>query len=270
MIAVNQVTTLGWDLPEALGRYAEHGFEGVGLFRRKVDDCGIDAAVDAVHSGGLKVTSLGMAGGFTGSDVLSYDQAIDDGIDAIEHAMRLGAGNVIVIAGGRNGHTLTHARRSVVRGLRELAEVAEGCGVRVLLEPVAEGCGEYWSFINTLSDALDIVHRVKRSALGLVCDLYHVGLSSQEADIWDRAAEHIGLVQLADGRGSPMGETNRCLLGDGCVPLSDMLERILNNGFTGPIEVEVYGEDVESLSPDAVLDHSRRYIDHLFGAVGVR
>ena len=60
---------------------------------------------------------------------------------------------------------------------------------------------------------------------------------------------------------APHGEMNRCLLGDGCVPLPELLELLHENGYRGPWEVELIGEDVEAIGYEQLLDHTKRYLD---------
>ena len=72
---------------------------------------------------------------------------------------------------------------------------------------------------------------------------------------------HLHLVQLGDARHSPLGEMNRCLLGDGSVPLHTILGTLRDHDYQGPLEVELIGEDVETISYDQLLDHTRDFID---------
>ncbi len=78
---------------------------------------------------------------------------------------------------------------------------------------------------------------------------------------------HVNLVQLGDARHSPVGEMNRCLLGKGCVPLVKILSTLDQHGYDGAVEVELIGEDVEPLSYEELLDHTRKYIDETLGRV---
>ena len=61
---------------------------------------------------------------------------------------------------------------------------------------------------------------------------------------------------------------NRCLLGNGCVPLQKILSTLDQHGYEGPVEVELIGEDVEQLSYEELLDHTRDYIDKTLDSVG--
>lgn len=259
-VSINQLTTLRWSFAEDAQGYARRGFQGIGIYRPKLEDFGIDRAVELLEESDLSVTSLSWAGGFTGSDGRSIDEAVADGMAAVQEAAALGAETLILIAGGRNNHIRTHARRTVCDAVRRLAIIAEEFGVRLSLEPIHRGCGSEWSFVNDLRSTLDIIEMVASPQLGLVLDTYH--LMDDQIDEWlVDIAPHLDLVQLGDARHAPLGEMNRCLLGTGEVPLRPLVSRLRECGYDGPWEVELIGEDVEALSYDDLLDHTRRYLD---------
>jgi sugar phosphate isomerase/epimerase len=44
----------------------------------------------------------------------------------------------------------------------------------------------------------------------------------------------------------PRGETNRCQLGDGAIPLQEIVHRLTAAGYDGFYEVELMGEEIEA------------------------
>ena len=67
-LAISQLSTLRWAFEEDVHAYAGRGFDGIGIYRPKLEDFGIERAVDLLAESELEVTSLSWAGGFTGSD----------------------------------------------------------------------------------------------------------------------------------------------------------------------------------------------------------
>jgi sugar phosphate isomerase/epimerase len=266
ILAVNQLSTFRWELAEDVEAYKAHGFDGIGLFRPKVDDIGIDRCHALLTDAGLSVSSLSWAGGFTGSDGRGFDDAVHDAMAAVTDAANLKAETLIVLAGGRNNHIHRHARRTLCEALRKICIVAEEFGVRLSLEPFHPGCGSEWSFINDLESTLAVLDCVDHPNLGLVLDTYHVGMDDEILSWLPHVSEHLHLLQLGDGRHSPLGEMNRCLLGEGCVPIESIVGQLLDQGYRGPIEAEVIGEDVEPLDYEMVLDHTRDFLDQLTGS----
>ncbi len=222
-LAISELSTLRWSLEEDVEAYSRRGFKGIGLYRPKLEDFGVDRA-----------------------------------------------NTLIVLAGGRNNHIRNHARRTLCDALREIAGVAEQYGVRMSLEPIHPGCGEEWSFVNDIQSTLDIIETVDSPTLGLVLDTYHVGMDEEVVRWLPDVVPHLHLVQLGDARHSPLGEMNRCLLGEGCVPLETILQTLREQRYDGPLEVELIGEDVEPFSYDELLDHTCEFIARTLGPVRQR
>ncbi len=119
----------------------------------KLADYGEEKAAELLHDNNMSISSLQWIGGFTGSDGRSYRDSLHDGLDAIQLAADLRAECVVVLAGGRSGHTSNHAHRLLRAALKELAEAAEAVGVQLALEPMHIGCAHEWTFINTVPNA---------------------------------------------------------------------------------------------------------------------
>ncbi|MEM8669607.1 MAG: sugar phosphate isomerase/epimerase family protein [Planctomycetota bacterium] len=258
-LAISQLTTLRWSFEEDALAYSSRGFRGIGIYRPKLGDFGLDRTIELLAEHELSVTSLSWAGGFTGSDGRAFEEAVVDAINAVEDAANLQAETLIVLAGGRNNHIRNHARRTLCDALRQVAMVAEDFGVKLSIEPIHPGCGDEWSFVNDLQSTLDIIESVASPQLGVVLDTYHVGMDEEVVRWLPDIVPHLHLVQLGDARHSPLGEMNRCLLGDGCVPLETILETLAEHRYRGPFEAELIGEDVETLSYDELLDHTRQF-----------
>ena len=260
-LAISQLTTLRWSFEEDARAYSDRSFRGIGIYRPKLEDFGLDRTIELLAEYELSVTSLSWAGGFTGSDGRPFEEAVLDAMKAVEDAANLQAETLIVLAGGRNNHIRNHARRTLCDALKQVAMVAEEYGVRVSIEPIHPGCGDEWSFLNDLRSALDIIESVASPQLGIVLDTYHVGMDEEVVRWLPDVIPHLQLVQLGDARHSPLGEMNRCLLGTGCVPIETILGTLADHDYDGPLEAELIGEDVEAIPYDDLLDHTREFFD---------
>ncbi len=268
--AINQMSTLRWELDQDVHEYVKHGFSGIGLYRPKVDDFGAERTAELLSEYSLHATSLSWAGIFMGSDGGTTDLAIRDGISAIRQAATIGADTVIVLAGGLNGHIMPHAIRTLRCALEDMSVYAEESGVTLALEPVHPGCGDEWSFIRNLEAALNVVDAVKKDVVGLALDTFHVGMDSEILDWIPDVVSRLNVVQLGDTRSSPMGEMNRCLLGHGCVPNIEILQALNRYGYAGPVEVELIGEDVEMVSYDDILKSTSDFFQRNFATASNR
>ena len=266
-LAISQLSTLRWDFEQDVVAYAERGFSGIGIYRPKLEDFGVERAVDLLAEHSLTATSLSWAGGFTGSDGRGTDDAIRDAVGALRHVADLHAETLVVLAGGRNNHIRNHANRTLCDALRVVATYAEEFGVKISLEPIHPGCGDEWCFVNNLQSTLNVIEAVDSPALGITLDTYHVGMNDGVVGWLPDIVPHLHLVQLGDAKHSPLGEMNRCLLGQGCVPIATILQTLNQCGYSGALEVELIGEDLEMVGYDEMLDHTFGFLEQHTGTV---
>ena len=71
-------------------------------------------------------------------------------------------------------------------------------------------------------------------------------------------APHVAIVQLGDAREPPTGEQNRCRLGDGGIPLKEIVDALADAGYDGFYDVELLGEEIETIDYHALLDHAKQ------------
>ena len=233
-------------------------FCGIALMGMRRWEFGDSSLQTMARRRGLKVSSLHWAGGFTGHDGRTFREAMHDGLDAIELASALKANSLVVLAGSRSGHTRNHAKRLLTGALKELAEAASAVGVQLAVEPMHIGCAQDFTFLTSIPDTLDVIAKIGQPNLGIVFDSYHLGQDENVIDWLPSIVPLIRLVQLGDARGAPLGEQNRCMLGEGHLPLSSIVQVIESYEYSGFYEVELVGEDMESYDYDRLLADSRK------------
>lgn len=257
-MAVSELSTYRWSFEEDVFRYKEHGYQAIGVWRPKLSDCGEAKGRELLADQKLKVSSLSWAGGFTGSDGRTFRESLHDALDAIDVAAQLEADCLIILAGSRSGHTRNHAKRLLTQALKILAEAALAVGIQLAVEPMHIGCAHEFTFLTSIPDTLDVISGIGNSNCGIVFDCYHMAQDQNAMDWLPSIVPFIRLVQLGDSQRTPMGEQNRCLLGDGNVPLAALVQTIEQYGFEGYYEVELLGEDVEHVDYNEILSQSLR------------
>ena len=255
-MAVSELSTYRWSFEEDVFRYKEHGYRAIGVWRPKLSDCGEAKGRELLVDHQLKVSSLSWAGGFTGSDGRTFRESIHDALDAIDVAAQLKADCLVVLAGSRSGHTRNHAKRLLSQALKVLAEAALAVGIQLAVEPMHMGCAHEFTFLTTIPDTLDVISEIGGSNCGIVFDCYHMAQDENAMEWLPSIVPFIRLVQLGDSKRAPMGEQNRCLLGEGNVPLAAIIQTIEQYGFEGYYEVELLGEDVEHYDYSEILSQS--------------
>jgi len=257
ILSLNETTTYRWSLEDDVAQYATAGIPAIGVWRQKLSDCGQDRAIELIRRCHLAVSHLFWAGGFTGSEGHSYRESVEDTADALRSAAAMEARCLIVCSGARAGHTFNHARRLVQGALKELVPLAEELGVVMALEPMHPGCAASCTFLNNLDDALSIIQAIESSNVKLLLDTYHLGQEPGLVERIPQVASQVALVQLGDAKCPPHGEQNRCRLGDGIVPLRQIVGALRVAGYDGFYDVELLGEDVEALDYHCLLAHAK-------------
>lgn len=264
-LSVNETTTFRWSFEEDVLHYASAGIGAIGVWRQKLSDCGEAKGIELLAEKGLHVSHLFWAGGFTGSDGRSFRASVDDAAEALRTAHALGTRALVVYSGARAGHTFNHARRLIKDALKELAPLAGELGVVLAVEPMHPGCATEFTFLTDVDEVLDLVEAVGGEQVKIVFDTYHLGQDRQIIDRIPEIARHVAIVQLGDAREPPTGEQNRCPLGEGTIPLREIVDALGSAGYDGFYDVELLGEEIETIDYTTLLEHAKQAYDNLVG-----
>lgn len=265
-LSINETTTFRWSFEQDVTAYAAAGIPAIGVWRQKLSDCGEAKGIDLLAESGLAVSHLFWAGGFTGSDGRSFRASVEDASQALRTAHALGTRALVVYSGARAGHTFNHARRLIKEALKELAPLAAELNVLLAVEPMHPGCAAEFTFLTDLDEVRDLLEAVPSDQVKIVFDTYHLG---QDPDVIARIPEivpHVALVQLGDARLPPAGEQNRCRLGDGAIPLKQIVAALKTAGYDGFYDVELLGEEIETIDYNALLEHAKQAYEQLLGS----
>jgi sugar phosphate isomerase/epimerase len=262
-LSMNQMTTYRWSLLEDVTQYREHGFEGIGVWRRKVADFGEERSLELLRDSELPVSNLLWGGGFTGADGRSFRESIDDAREGIRLARALDTNTLVIISGARGGHTNNHAKSLLVDALKELVPTAADEGVSLALEPFDRMFSKDWSFLFSVDDALEIVDRVAAPEMGLALDVYHVWQDDGLLDRIPELAPLIRVVHLADWREPPRSENDRVQLGEGVIPLADFVRALDASGFDGYYDVEILSDELWQADYNDLIAESRRAFERI-------
>jgi sugar phosphate isomerase/epimerase len=264
-LSMNELTTFRWSFEEDVAQYLAAGFGAIGVWRQKLSDYGEEKGVELLAESGLQVSNLLWAGGFTGSDGRTFRESIEDAVEAIDLAAQLKAGCLVVYSGSRAGHTHNHARRLVKEAISELVQVAAEKKVTLAVEAMHPGCAAEFTFLTSLADSLALIEAVEDPRLKLAFDTYHCG---QEPAVLDRLVglvDRIAIVHLGDGREKPDTEQNRCRLGDGAIPLREIIAALTSAGYQGYYDIELLGEEIEASNYQQLLRQSKQVFEELTG-----
>jgi sugar phosphate isomerase/epimerase len=273
-LSLNVWTTKGWSLPEVVAGCVRAGVPGIGLWRDKVAEVGLDVAAGLVRDSGLTVTSLCRGGFFTGGPSERVAAAADNR-RAVDEACALGTDVLALVAGGLPpGSTdLAGARSQVAEGTAALAAYAAGRGVRLAIEPLHPMFCADRAVISTLGQALDLAEQVDPSgaAVGVCLDSYHVWWDPELLAQIGRAGPRIFAFQVSDFLVPipPDALLGRGHLGDGVIDIPALARAVLATGYAGLIEVEIFNREVWETPGEqtlcTVVGRHRRYLSGITG-----
>src|SRR5690606_24715441 len=191
-------------------------------------------AIDAA----LKETGLNLSGFVAEPMVALTDPANHAAFLAglatsMRQAQRLGARVLIAQAGNDlPGRSREEQHDALVACLRAAADVLEGSGVRLGVEPLNTLIDHKGYYLSSTREALNIVEEVGRPEIGIVYDLYHSYVMGEKIeDVLAGKVSRVVHAHVADhpGRNDP---------GLGEIDLGRRLAWLYANGYEGAVGLE--------------------------------
>jgi sugar phosphate isomerase/epimerase len=224
---------------------------------------GLDAAVKAVKTSGLRGTGFQVLRDFEGLSGHLHDYKVDIAKSMLEMAAKLDC-KVLLACSSVSAHASQDLDK-IAKDLRKLAMLAVPFGIKIAYEGLSWG-----RTINEFTTAWDVVCRADAPNLGICVDSYHVLAAKTplvELDFLDPAK--IFLVQLADFMWSETksfeerrdtARTFRVFPGEGVHndDLVDLVLRLDKLGYSGDYSFEVFNDDYLNLPLPLVAERARK------------
>jgi len=243
--ALHTWTTRPWSLEQAVEAYAAAGLGGVSVWREHLAACGVARAAEVIHAAGLRVPALVRGGFFVADDAATRQQGIDDNRRCLDEAAAIGAEMVVLVVGARPEVPLTEARDQVRDGIAACLAHAEGCGVKLAIEPLHPMYAGDKSCVTSLAQARAIWENLDHPLLGVAADVFHIWFDDALEGELQRAGAAGKLFGFHTCDWKPDFEHplfDRGLMGEGCARPRRIREIAEHAGFTGPIEVEIFSQ----------------------------
>ena len=260
-LSLNQKTTNNWSVRETAEGCARAGIEFIGLWRDKVSETGLSESARIVRDAGLRVSSLCRGGMFPAVAADERRARLEDNRRAVDEAATLGTDVLVLVCGPAPERDLDDARAMVDEGIAELAPYAAEVGLKLAIEPLLM---QERSVIVTLAQALDIAERFESDRVGVVVDAYHVWWAPDLYQQISRASGRIFGFHANDWLPpKPDLLLSRAMMGDGPIQIRRIREAVDAEGYAGPIEVEIFNQDIWDTPGDEVLALTKeRYLQH--------
>jgi sugar phosphate isomerase/epimerase len=237
------------------------GISRTGMARPRMLDEGWEASLDLLERTGVDVGYLSYNRAFALAEPETWADATTGLLAAIDAHQRFGSRIYCLTGPGPAiGLTWEEATDAFVRAVAPAAAHARAAGVSLMLEPTNSAFSDLHC-LHSLRETLEIVEAADMD----IC--VEVDPCWMERDLRNTilsAGPRIGLVQLSDRK---LGSRcmDRAVPGDGVVPLEPIIEWILETGYAGPIDLELWGntgrDEVEGLLRG--LDHVGKILERL-------
>lgn len=263
-LSLNQATTQHWPMAETIQGCATAGVAWIGLWRHKVDEIGVAATATLLREAGLRPSSLCRGGFFPAATAAERAARIDDNRRALDDAAALGADVLVLVCGPAPDRDIDAARSMVMDGICAIVDDAKARGVKLAIEPLHPMYAGDRSVVVTLRQANEMVAQIGSPMVGVAIDVYHVWWDPY---VWDDIARAAGTIlgfHVSDWLVPPPDHLlGRGMMGDGVIELRRFRTAVEAAGYTGPIEVEIFNQQVWDTPGDEVVALMReRYQRH--------
>lgn len=254
-LSLNQKTTDRWSLPQAVAGCLRANIPWIACWRDKVEETGLEESARVIREAGLKVSSLCRGGMFPGTTQEKRAENIEDNKRAIHEAATLRTDVLVMVCGGLFGvEQIDDARLMVRDGIEAIIPYAAERGVKIGIEPLHPAFAADRSVISLLREANDLAEYFNSPQVGVVIDIYHVWWDPYVYEEIQRAAPYTLGFHVNDWlvpNENPL--LGRGMMGDGVVDNRRLRQAVDAEGYTGPIEVEIFNPDIWARNPDDVL-----------------
>ena len=218
---------------------AQAGYSGIEIWSQNLS-AQTDQLSELCKSTGIRVSSgcQGFDGGLINVDEQGRSKAISATMEALHALAALKAGGFVVPAGFALGSKVLppfkpprpaiedHA--ALCDSLAQILPLAADLQVTIFLEPINRYEIHY---LNTLSEAIEIVSTINHPYLKLMADFFHMNIEEAAPDMeLERAAGSLAHVHLAD--------SNRKLPGQGHLDFVRHFQALQRTGYQGWLVIE--------------------------------
>ncbi|CDR13919.1 sugar phosphate isomerase/epimerase family protein [Streptomyces iranensis] len=248
-LSLNQATTRPYALPDTARAAADAGIRHLGLWVEPVLELGVPATVRLLEETGLRASSVCRVGFVADKEGERLRTALDDVRRALDLSAAVGAPSLTFIAGALPAapRDLRLAEARVRDALETLEAYARATGVRLALEPIHPLFVTSRSAVTTIRQALRIVADLPADTVGILLDAYATFWDPDLRDSVREAGERIAGYQVNDFAlplPGPENMNGRLLPGEGEIDLRALTRTVAEAGYRGPIEVEVFNDDL--------------------------
>ncbi|WP_182009617.1 2-keto-myo-inositol isomerase [Priestia aryabhattai] len=259
-LCFNQATTLeNSNLAKDLEYCDKHGYDYIEI--RTMDklpeylkEKSLNELAEYFNTHHIKPLALNALVFFNNRDEDEYLKIINEFKEMMDIAKNLGVKYVVAVPLVTEQKILKQdIKKSCVKVLKELSDIAEPYGVKIAVEFV----GHPQCTVNTFGQAYDIVETVNRENIGLVLDCFHFhAMGSDIEDLKKAEGSKIFILHIDDTEDFPIGfltDEDRVWPGLGAIDLDSILSTLKEIGFADVVSVELFRPEYYKLDAEEAI-----------------
>jgi sugar phosphate isomerase/epimerase len=260
-LSLNQATTRPYPLIETAMAASSAGIRHLGLWIEPVQKTGIRQTRKILQDSGLSVSSVCRTGFLADKEGHALTEALDEVKRALELSHEVGAPMLTFIAGGLppQDRDLARAEARVRGALEQLEPYARDAGVRLALEPLHPLFATSRSVVVTVSQALRLIRDLPAETMGILVDAYATFWDPILTDVLLMCGHRIAGYQVNDFAlplPVPENMNGRLFPGEGEIDLARLTKTVVDSGYTGPVEIEVFNEEIWRLPLETIVQRT--------------
>jgi 2-keto-myo-inositol isomerase len=244
-LAMHQNTSAGAGYRKSLESWAQAGIKNVEITNGLLDDFlktdSLDAARRVLTDNGLTPVSSATGVGGLIEPNPARAAALDNFKRRCEQFAKLGANRTYTTTGTPPNppkYTLDDYK-TAAENLRSLAEAAQQFQMKAMVEFVRAS-----TFIATLNTMASVLRQAAHQNVGILFDCYHFWSANNKLEDIDgiKPGEiaHVHFQDVPDTPRELLDQTSRLIPGDGVSPLRQILRKLADKGYSGPLSVELF------------------------------
>jgi sugar phosphate isomerase/epimerase len=244
---VSQYTTLPQTFQQDIDLYREAGVGYIEVCEAKLDPSDPNRQLQVLKDSGLRVSSVqpqlhSLFPDFPRPEPKSPRERMACLRKTIELFGKHFPGvTLVTITGAAPNGDYAFAYRTATQEYRDLAQIASDHGVRVAVEPLNPILMNVDTFICSIAHAGRIIESVDHPQFGLFLDVWHIWEDASAPALIELYGAKIFGVHVNDWH-DPRAFGDRCLPGEGVIPLVPLLRVIRKTGYVGAYTLEIFSE----------------------------
>jgi sugar phosphate isomerase/epimerase len=266
--AINKICLNELSFEEAVDAAARAGFEGFTPWYDDISHLTPTRARSIIADAGLEISGFCNCGLFAAVGREKRESSIDNAKRNIDYAAEIGSPSIVTVVGGLlpDSRDLEVASEYAYECISEVLEYSRKTPVTLALEALHPMYTADWSVVSSLKQANEWCDRLGEG-IGLTIDTYHCWWDLTISAEIERAGKQnrIAAYHVSDW----LVPTNHILLdrgmpGNGVIDLGSFDQKIMKQGYDGPVEIEIFSETLWKQDPDEFLTKLRGRCDSIY------